>query len=367
MNHQARKFWDEEVVTGELDNLRLMFKAILPEDSQRDGAQFLVFAIDEAGVLFDDTVFLNPEISKDEGILYNNVRAIFSRLVDSPVWCLPLSNNPKILSLEPHGREAGSSEQSFTDQLECVPPFTVFPMDVVMSKNLRQKKLTELEKSLEDYSCLAHLATMGRIFWDQFGAKSNAEETKDLVLYKLLSGSKERFIHRLKTPCSVIDSTVLSQCFAVMSSRIPLDDCTATVEGAQLIKASVCSHLRLLKAFDTVNGVASTTAPSEPLISQAVSSMLWEEGIWHKLIEVVARRLFYQGLVTGKGIKGEFYVLLLLTLARDATVQAYRTIPRPAVSSIPRGTSRVGTRLPAASHFTLKSFFKALLVPEFFT
>ncbi|RPA82109.1 hypothetical protein BJ508DRAFT_325883 [Ascobolus immersus RN42] len=378
-------FMLEEEIKPFVEQFAELFEALLPEE--REETEFLVFSVDEAGVLFESR-FENENVDKDQGLLYNCIRRVFSGLVTYPVWCIPLSTRSNITHLLPRV-DADPSLRVGEQHLVRFPAFTIFPMDVVMSRNLRHDLKKELAKSLIDYSKLSHQKTMGRILWDQFSETAPLRDVQDLVLTKLLNTTNiERVLDRIVSAREgTTGEKLIRQCFAMLSSRIMLDDCATTSEGADLIKESILSHLRLLKRYDPVTGVATGITPSEPLVAQAVSWLIigGKQGIWADIINIVTKKLFYPGHVS-KGVKGEFYVLLMLVLARDAVVKKLSfsaktgTPPKRAVktaagsASLPRKLTQplqppVGsltTYLEAAPYFSLEELLKALLLPKFF-
>lgn len=331
--------------------------------------EFLVLAIDEAGALFDRPL-ANATVDglSSPGILYYNILRIFSGMKHMSAWCIPLSTNSNITNLVPPELQDPSTRIQLKNVCR-VPPFTSFPMDVVMRENLRRSMKIELSKSLLDYSKIGHIKTMGRILWDRFEittSQSGISITNNYVLAKLLCAQPKNFLKNVDTPYDKASKKLVRQCFAIMASRISLDDCSHTVEGAELIKHSILSHLRLVKQFDPGTGTALSLSPSEPLVAQAVAGLLYQERIWEHVVSLVASKLFYPGLVT-KGAKGEFYVLLILILARDLVVQPkWNITPTPvATSSKPEPLGDSYT-VSAAGAFELKHLLQKLLTPELF-
>jgi hypothetical protein len=109
------------------------------------------------------------------------------------------------------------------------------------------------------------------------------------------------------------------------------------------------SHSRLLHQKVEINGTSSfeyisTTTPSEPVVSEAVTELLCENNNWANSIKTLATRLLGTGLVE-KGIKGELYARLLCILARDFHFMKI---------------TEKNSEFPYAEPFSVKSFLQSL-------
>jgi hypothetical protein len=117
---------------------------------------------------------------------------------------------------------------------------------------------------------------------------------------------------------------------------------------SKLIEAKY-SHSRLLHQKVEINGTSSfeyisTTTPSEPVVSEAVTKLLCENDNWTNSIKTLATRLLGAGLVE-KGVKGELYARLLCILARDFHFTKI---------------TEKNSEFPYAEPFSVKSFLQSL-------
>ncbi len=115
-----------------------------------------------------------------------------------------------------------------------------------------------------------------------------------------------------------------NQRLACLSQRMPIEFFSITDAAQSAEDEQVTSHMRVcLKVLAGFQGMI-TTSPSEPILSEAASEIMSSEGFDapRALQEVMS------GFSIHKGDRGEFIVMLLLTLARDNAVKSSsRVIP----------------------------------------
>lgn len=79
----------------------------------------------------------------------------------------------------------------------------------------------------------------------------------------------------------------------------------------------MASYLRLISDMNTIDGVVRTTVPPEPLVSEAVASLLSSSAsAWPVSVHTLATKLLQPGLID-KGRSGELITRLLFVLGRD--------------------------------------------------
>jgi hypothetical protein len=146
------------------------------------------------------------------------------------------------------------------------------------------------------------------------------------------------------------DPKNVDQVFAVLAVRIGLEISNGDGEASsRLAKEAVRSHMRILVG---VSGrIIITAAPSEPMLAVAAASILNDTPRGYKgAVETLLNELILRGLVLDRGLQGELYSRLLLTLARDKAVL-------PEGGDFVKEQGLVHTVLPTR----LSEFFKTLL------
>lgn len=360
-----------DVIVKRTTNLRALFECLIQDTSEN----FIVLALDEAGYLFENDFVAKEDIDESnreqKGILYYNIRRVFGGLLGYkfPVWCIPLSTKSNLSDLAP-AQLVDPSLRISGDTTSRIPPFTSFPVDITMREHLCVNRTGCLQKSLTDFQTLSHLKTIGRVLWDKFGERNETNtdfnSTNKFILHKLLGEEPALFARQLKvTNSSGEDKPLIQKCFAVLAARLCLDDFSTTVEARELVKQSILSHLRLLQSFDQATSTAVSITPSEPIVAQAVSGLLHQEKLWSQVIRIAHHHLFRPGIIS-RGVKGEFFVLLLLILARDIAVNPeYRRSIHSAKPLSPRPLTPLS--FPAAKPFLLLDFLEVLLEKSFST
>jgi hypothetical protein len=106
------------------------------------------------------------------------------------------------------------------------------------------------------------------------------------------------------------------QKLACLSQRLPIEFNSTTYTSQTAEMKQVEGHLRVCLKVDANFESMVTVSPSEPLLSEAAYAVMDRESF----NPVQAFRSILEGFAVHKGDRGEFLVLLLLTLARDKAV-----------------------------------------------
>ena len=112
----------------------------------------------------------------------------------------------------------------------------------------------------------------------------------------------------------------LEQGLACLSQRMPIEFFSVTSDAREQERKQVESHMRVcLRILPGFQGMV-TVSPSEPILSEAACQVMSQNGFnAPKVLKEVM-----SGFSVNKGDRGEFAVMLLFTLARDAAVQTRR-------------------------------------------
>jgi hypothetical protein len=107
-----------------------------------------------------------------------------------------------------------------------------------------------------------------------------------------------------------------AQCLACISQRIPIEFNSTTYMAQARERTQVEGHMRVCLKVDAGFESMVTVSASEPLLSEAAYSVMTRENF----DTLGAMKTILEGFAINKGDRGEFIVLLMLTMARDATV-----------------------------------------------
>lgn len=106
--------------------------------------------------------------------------------------------------------------------------------------------------------------------------------------------------------------------FAAFAIRIGLEISEGEA-SARLAMDAVRSHMRILIGLS--GHLVTTAAPSEPILAVAAAWALNSSTkTYREAIETLLGKIILRGLIIDRGIQGELYSRLLLTLARDKAV-----------------------------------------------
>ena len=108
----------------------------------------------------------------------------------------------------------------------------------------------------------------------------------------------------------------LQQQLACLSQRLPIEFNSTTYTSRAEEMTQIEGHLRVCLKVDATFESMETVSPSEPLLSEAAYVVMARESF----DPVRAFKSILEGFAVHKGDRGEFLVLLLLTMARDEAV-----------------------------------------------
>ncbi|KAI9864856.1 MAG: hypothetical protein M1813_002626 [Trichoglossum hirsutum] len=282
----------------------------------------LVVVFDEATNLFSNTG--SDNIDTGRYVALNRVPSCLRKL---PIWFFMLSTESRVEKLLPAEKVAAAAEAkgidrwsnpsgrrppSFTsgqiddpERLRLFPPFVSFRLDIEDRKRMQEpkSKAEELSKPMTDFLKAKHIAMFGRPLWFAYNGPDKLHKVAE---WKLLGGGRgARFDPRDK-----------HHVLAVLSFRLSLDVCVENPVSLDLVRTAVNSHLRVVVSMDQRTGVLSTATPSEPVLALAAMRLLCRGNNWTTSIKTLTGELLQQGLVA-KGIKGELFARLVMTLASD--------------------------------------------------
>lgn len=274
----------------------------------------MVFALDEVSNLFA----ANNNNNTNEGI-YVALNRIISCLKEYPVWFFFLSTNSRIEDLFPsdemrfkgnsgHRASAGKSfhqpspESESEPPLKRIPPFVALQLDIEDRRVMRENPNLELQKPIRDFADARHMAQFGRPLWNAYA--DNPEELYKIARRKLI-GENKRY-----------DPANPNHVVAALSFRLSLDVCLQGTVGIPLSRVAVNSFLRVAILLDQDSGILKTITPSEPLLAKAAMELVCKGNHWPRSIQTLTGDLLEKGSVE-KGLKGELFTRLLLTLAHE--------------------------------------------------
>ena len=116
-----------------------------------------------------------------------------------------------------------------------------------------------------------------------------------------------------------------NQALACLSQRLPIEFNSTNYLSQEKEREQVEGHMRVCLKIDAAFETMTTTSSSEPILSEAAYFVM-QKG---SLNAPKALKSVMEGFSISKGNRGEFLVLLLLILARDATVGSPDELGRP--------------------------------------
>ena len=116
-----------------------------------------------------------------------------------------------------------------------------------------------------------------------------------------------------------------TQALACLSQRLPVEFNSTNYLSQEKEREQVEGHMRVCLKIDAAFETMTTTSSSEPILSEAAYFVM-QRG---SLSAPKALKSVMEGFSISKGDRGEFLALLLLILARDATVGPPDELGRP--------------------------------------
>lgn len=272
-------------------------------------------------MVFDEvSSLLKADLKAEQNVKYIALNRIISCLSDKlDIWYLFLSTETKISDLippdsvlvkksvlhEPSSRDGGSpSLLSGKPKLGRFPPFTSFTVDTQDFKNKFQHR--PKEETMNQFISLQHMVIFGRPLWSVYAQQP--DEALGLAANKILGGSAD----------AEFRADDENHVFAILSVRLGLDIDLANPKTLPLSQSAVHLHMRKVDWMDPSTGVMSTTTPNEPILSLAAKLHLrYHSNNWANAIETFSTELL-EKIAVDKGLEGELYARLVLTLARDS-------------------------------------------------
>jgi hypothetical protein len=223
-----------------------------------------------------------------------------------------------------------------------LPPFFSFSMNVGLNRSLAESKADQLRKPPSEFATSEHMTLFGRPLWRAYKDEL-CRTMRAIALQKVFGGE--------------FDASNTNHIFAAMSYRVCLQPCVSNREVVELSRKAVNSHLRVILQLDSDNGLLRTTAPSEPVVCEALAYLLnprhgdsprhEDSNLWDASLRTLVNKLLSPGLID-KGRTGEMAMRIILIIARDQMLAT-------SFSDVDYGFARM---------FTLVSFLQALLVED---
>ncbi|KAH8991830.1 hypothetical protein EDB83DRAFT_2534946 [Lactarius deliciosus] len=233
-------------------------------------------------------------------------------LSDESLFTFFLSTTGKISQFSPpRGRDA--SHRMNDGELKTPTPFIYLGFDQLM----RDRKVFDKYKTLDDVTSLECIAHMGRPLWGTTYDHGNEEVRRGLVHFA-----------SLKLLCGTFpDKLSEAQNRAVLSQRLPLDinsTIYAPLPSDQVEKEQeqISNHMRVCMSIgdgiDTIRGIAA----SEPILAEA-ASIIMSDRRGFSLVDALSEVLTGFGINTGD--RAELLVAAFFTWARDTAAAGLDT------------------------------------------
>ncbi|KAH9009201.1 hypothetical protein EDB83DRAFT_2234923 [Lactarius deliciosus] len=287
------------------ESLRCLINDVSPSmEELRLPDVFLVF--DEAHPL------TRPFESEGMQSHFVELRRALRVLSDESLFTFFLSTTGKISQFSPpRGRDA--SHRMNDGELKTPTPFIYLGFDQLM----RDRKVFDKYKTLDDVTSLECIAHMGRPLWGTTYDHGNEEVRRGLVHFA-----------SLKLLCGTFpDKLSEAQNRAVLSQRLPLDinsTIYAPLPSDQVEKEQeqISNHMRVCMSIgdgiDTIRGIAA----SEPILAEA-ASIIMSDRRGFSLVDALSEVLTGFGINTGD--RAELLVAAFFTWARDTAAAGLDT------------------------------------------
>ena len=269
-------------------------------------------------VVFDEASSLLKEPGERETSpgRYFALNRIMSCLREYRIWFFIISTESHVRTIVPPEVERSYAADSSLRyvlpeseaQLRRIPPFLAFPPDIEDTRRMQDSTQEELGKSLSDFGKPKHMAMFGRRLWYAY---VDVPEAMDRLAKEKLIGGVWMGSYQPHNQHHV---------FAALSFRLSLEACLHNSMALPLIRTAINSHMRVVISVNQDTGTMLTLAPSEPILAKAAMEYLCTKTNWSTSITLVTK-LIEEGLIekelVEKGLKGEPYARLVVTLAHD--------------------------------------------------
>jgi hypothetical protein len=271
----------------------------------------LVVVFDKASSLLKEPGEKEPGEKESSPGRYIALNRIMSCLREYRIWFFIISTESQVGDILPPDEVPRPSDYEKDSSLRFalpasetglkrIPPFLAFPLNIEDVEAMQDSK-QELSKKLSEFGTQRHMAMFGRRLWYAY---IDDPQGMDTVAKKKLLGGVQ-----------IYNAQNVDHVFAALSFRLSLDACLYNPQAVHLVQNAVNSHMRVVLATDQRAGIMNTVAPSEPIIAVAAMKYLCTKSNWTASIDTLTE-LIEKGVVE-KGLKGELYARLMLTLAHD--------------------------------------------------
>ncbi|KAL0958082.1 hypothetical protein HGRIS_000258 [Hohenbuehelia grisea] len=270
----------------------------------------ILLTFDEAHALTDK--------EKQPWSKFGELRSVLRGLSNDSLFAIFLSTTGKFSKFTPASGNDTSS-RIVTRFLKPIPPFCDLGLDLLPRKYSEMRLSISGSLTLERVSSEEFMVHLGRpLFGQQW--RTGDENVRHLLLY---FAAQKLLNHQAELPAP--DKVKREQALACLAFRIPLEFATTVYNSVDTETEQIEAHLRVcLKAHPNHQTMISV-APSEPFLSEA--AYLATHRCKIDLTSVFREQT--AGFCVSAGDRGEYLAMLLLTLARDATVGAPKSDGRP--------------------------------------
>ncbi|EDR02266.1 uncharacterized protein LACBIDRAFT_295447 [Laccaria bicolor S238N-H82] len=270
---------------------------IRPDGENADEVPLIILAFDEAHTIAERKGSENEE---QWSVIYQ-VRQLLRSFRTLSVFSLFLSTTGKISEFTP-AAEYDLSKRIIKGDLIPGQPLTDLGFDP-----FAHKISLNGDWNLECLTSPGHICSMGRpLFATRWQAGSD-DVKRDILIFAAAKLMAEEFVKKFSD----------DQKLACLAQRIPLEFQSTNYIEQSNERKQVEGHMRVCLKIDGACQTMTTASSSEPILSEAAYFLMTRD---HSFNAADALKSVMEGFAISKGDRGEFLVLLLLTLARDATV-----------------------------------------------
>ncbi|EDQ98420.1 uncharacterized protein LACBIDRAFT_335978 [Laccaria bicolor S238N-H82] len=270
---------------------------IRPDGEKADEVPLIILAFDEAHTIAERKGSENEE----QWSVFYQVRQLLRSFRTLSVFSLFLSTTGKISEFTP-AAEYDLSKRIIKGDLIPGQPLTDLGFDP-----FAHKISLNGDWNLECLTSPGHICSMGRpLFATRWQAGSD-DVKRDILIFAAAKLMAEEFVKKFSD----------DQKLACLAQRIPLEFQSTNYIEQSNERKQVEGHMRVCLKIDGACQTMTTASSSEPILSEAAYFLMTRD---HSFNAADALKSVMEGFAISKGDRGEFLVLLLLTLARDATV-----------------------------------------------
>ncbi|KAK2464489.1 hypothetical protein APHAL10511_003468 [Amanita phalloides] len=263
---------------------------------------FVILAFDEA-----HTITQRHPGATEEWSIFNELHYALRHLNDLPLFSLFMSTTGKIFQFT-SPTEEDLSKRVVMHKLSLIKPYTDLGFDP-LAVTITVDGSQNLEKLTED----SQICSLGRPLFSARYLKGSASVKREIIQFAVA-----KLLNADHTPKKLSNDQLL----ACLSQRFPIEfNSTNYISQARQVEGHMRICLNISAGFETM----ATTSSSEPILSEAAYSVM-QEPLFNA---PRALQLVMDGFSIAQGDRGEILALLLLILARDATVGPADAFGRP--------------------------------------